>query len=67
MSEFYRYQDKEFPELRECINYVSDNASNDSDRSNFTVQRVLVTNEDQWGSYSETVQELQFGFKEPAL
>jgi len=61
---FYRFEDKKFSGLRECINYVSDNASNDSDRSNFVVQRVLVSNEDQWGSYSETVQELQFGFKE---
>ena len=59
MSEFFRYQDKEFPELRECINYISDSISGDSDKEYLIVQRVFVSSEDQWGGYSETVQDIE--------
>lgn len=63
MSEFYRYQDKEFPELRECVEYITDNSS--SEETEHVIQRVLVTSKDQWGGYSETVQEIELKIGEP--
>ena len=63
MSEFYRYQDKELPELRECVEYISDNYS--GEETEHVIQRVLVTSKDQWGGYSETVQEIELRIGEP--
>ena len=63
MSEFYRYQDKEFPELRECVKYISDN--NSGEEAEHVIQRVLVTSEDQWGGYSETVQDIELRIGKP--
>ena len=64
MNDFFRFEDKQFSEIRECIDYISDNVLSDSDRTH-TIQRVFVSNDDQWGSYSETVQEIEIRIGKP--
>ena len=59
MSEFYRFDGEKFDDINECIKYLREEYKGDMSQTKFVVQRVIVTSKDQWGTYSETEQNIQ--------
>ena len=57
MNEFFRFDNKEFKTLQEASKYAIEKFESDCEVE-FVIERVFVTNKDQWGGYSETVQEV---------
>ena len=58
MSEFYRFNNMKFDSINECIRFIREDYKGDISETKFVVERVIVSNSDQWGTYSETVQDI---------
>jgi|TARA_R110000796_G_C14346575_1_gene411020 hypothetical protein len=59
MSEIFKFKESEFDNIKDCLKYIREDCEGDVGGKEFLVTRIISTGEDQWGTYSESRQEIE--------
>jgi len=64
MSEIFQFKDSKFENIKDCVKYIREDCGNNVVGKEFIIKRITSTSGDLWGTYSETIEEIQLELAE---